>query len=140
MTRQYPDRPIFGVGAIIFEGQSVLLIKRGQPPLEGYWSLPGGAQEAGETVEEALAREIREETGLEIKIIKFATIVDIIDLDDGGRVRHHYTVADYLCQPIGGTLKAGGDALSAKWVALSDLEKLNLTPKAKEVIEAAWKS
>lgn len=140
MTRQYPDRPIFGVGAIIFEGEKVLLIKRGQPPLEGRWSIPGGAQEAGESVEEALTREIMEETGLEIKIIKFATMVDLIDLDEAGKARHHYTVADYICTVVGGELRAGGDAADAKWVAIKDLGKLDLTPKAKEVIEAAWKS
>lgn len=140
MTRQYPDRPIFGVGAIIFEGETVLLIKRGLPPMEGYWSLPGGAQEAGETVEEALRREILEETGLGIEIIKFATMVDIIDLDAVGKARHHYTVADYVCRVLGGTLKAGGDAADAKWVQLSGLADFNLTPKTREVIEAAWKS
>lgn len=140
MQRQYPDRPIFGVGAIIFEGEKVLLIKRGQAPLKGHWSLPGGAQETGETGEEALKREILEETGLEIEIIKFATMVDIIDLDEAGKARHHYTVADYLCRATGGTLKAGGDALATKWVRLTDLDKFNLTPKAREVIEAAWKN
>ncbi len=140
MTRQYPDRPIFGVGAIIFEGESVLLIKRGRPPLGGYWSLPGGAQKAGETVEEALIREIREETGLKIEVIKFATMVDIIDRDETGRVRYHYTVADYICQVLGGILHSGGDAEKARWVPLSDLKTTRLTPNAREVIEAAWKS
>ena len=140
MTRQYPDRPIFGVGAIIFEGDKVLLIKRGSVPLEGYWSLPGGAQEAGETVEAAVIREILEETGLEIKIIKFATMVDIIDLDEAGKARHHYTVADYICRVTGGELQAGGDADKALWVPIADLDEFNLTPKAKEVIETAWKS
>ena len=140
MQRQYPDRPIFGVGAIIFERENVLLIKRGQPPLEGFWSLPGGAQETGETVEEALKREILEETGLEIEILKLATMVDIIDLDKAGKARHHYTVADYLCRAKAGILKAGGDAADAKWVQLGELGNFNLTPKAREVIEAAWKS
>lgn len=140
MTRQYPERPIFGVGAIILKDEKVLLIKRGQEPLKDFWSLPGGAQETGETTHEALRREILEETGLEIEIIKFATMVDIIDLDEAGKVRHHYTVADYLCRATGGTLKAGGDAADAKWVKIGDLDKFDLTPKAKEVIEAAWKS
>ncbi|MEE8295866.1 MAG: NUDIX hydrolase [Sphingomonadales bacterium] len=140
MTRQYPDRPIFGVGAIIFEGDKVLLIKRGSPPLEGYWSLPGGAQETGETVEAAVIREILEETGLEIKIINFSTMVDIIDLDDAGKARHHFTVADYICRVTGGELQAGGDAAKVAWVPMADLDTLNLTPKAREVIEAAWQN
>jgi len=139
MTRQYPTRPIFGVGAIIFDGHKVLLIERGSPPLEGYWSLPGGAQEAGETAEEALHREIREETGLKIKIERFAALVDIIDRDEAGRARHHYTVADYVCSVTGGKLTPGGDARGAAWVALKDLNSYRLTPKAKEIIEAAWK-
>jgi len=140
MTRQYPDRPIFGVGAIIFEGEKVLLIKRGSPPLEGYWSLPGGAQETGETVEAAVKREILEETGLQIKIINFATMVDIIDLDEAGKARHHYSVADYVCRVTGGELQAGGDAAKVAWVPMADLDTLNLTPKAREVIEAAWQN
>jgi len=140
MTRQYPDRPIFGVGAIIFEGDKVLLIKRGSPPLEGYWSLPGGAQETGETVEAALIREILEETGLQIEIINFATMVDIIDLDDAGKARHHYTVADYICRVTGGELQTGGDAADARWVKIIDLKNFQLTPKAREVIEAAWQN
>ena len=140
MTRQYPDRPIFGVGAIIFEGDKVLLIKRGSPPLEGYWSLPGGAQETGETVEAALKREILEETGLQIEIINFATMVDIIDLDDAGKARHHYSVADYVCRITGGELQASGDAADARWVEINDLKNFQLTPKAREVIEAAWQN
>ena len=75
MTRQYPKRPIFGVGAIIFEGDKVLLAKRGRKPLEGAWSLPGGAQKLGETIEAALKREIFEETGLEIEVIRFAAMI-----------------------------------------------------------------
>jgi ADP-ribose pyrophosphatase YjhB (NUDIX family) len=102
--------------------------------------LPGGAQKAGETVEEALTREILEETGLQIKIDNFATMIDIIDRDDEGQARHHYTVADYVCSVTGGTLSPNGDADDAKWFSLSDLDTLDLTPNAKEVIEAAWKS
>jgi len=138
MSRQYPDKPVFGVGAVIFDGGRVLLIKRGQAPLKGHWSLPGGAQEIGETAHEALSREIREETGLEIEIIRFLTLVDIIERDKKGKVRHHYTVADYLCQALGGDLSPEGDAADARWVAMEELETYSLTPKAREVIEKAW--
>jgi len=140
MTRTFPTKPIFGVGAIVFRDEDVLLIKRGQPPLEGQWSLPGGAVELGEGARDALHREMMEETGLRIEIEALATVVDIIDRDENGAVRHHYVVADYKCSPVGGTLKAGGDAAGAKWVPLKKLKDYHLTPKAAEVIIKAWKS
>lgn len=134
MSREYPKRPIFGVGAIVFKGNDVLLIKRGRPPGKGNWSLPGGAVELGESAKAALVREVREETGLEVAPEKLIAVVDIIGRDGDGAVRHHYAVADYRCQVQGGTLKAGGDAAEARWVPLKDLEKYRLTPKAQEVI------
>ena len=114
MSREYPKRPIFGVGAIVFKGNDVLLIKRGRPPGKGDWSLPGGAVELGESAKAALVREVREETGLEVVPKKLIAVVDIIGRDGGGAVRHHYAVADYKCEVSGGTLKAGGDAAEAR--------------------------
>ncbi len=140
MSREYPKRPIFGVGAVVFKSNEVLLIKRGLPPGKGEWSLPGGAVELGERAKEALVREVREETGLEVEVEKLVTVVDIVDRDGEGAVRHHYAVADYRCSPRGGTLNAGGDAAEARFVPLKDLEKYRLTPKAAEVILKAWKS
>ena len=134
MTRQYPKRPIFGVGAIVFKGNDVLLVRRGRPPGKGNWSLPGGAVELGESAKEALVREVREETGLEVVPEKLIAVVDIIGRDGDGAVRHHYAVADYRCGVASGTLKAGGDAAEARWVPLKDLKKYRLTPKAQEVI------
>ncbi len=140
MTRQYPKRPIFGVGAIVFQDEMVLLVKRGLPPGKGDWSLPGGAVELGESAKEALVREVREETGLEVVPEKLVSLVDIIDRDGAGAVRHHYAVADYRCVISGGNLKAGGDAAEARFVPLKDVEKYPLTRKAREVILKAWKS
>ncbi len=140
MTREYPKNPIFGVGAIIIKDDEVVLIKRGQAPLKGHWSLPGGAQKVGETAEAALIRETLEETGLEVIPIRLLTVVDIIERDGQGVVRHHYTVADYLCRVTGGALKAGGDAADARWVARANLDEMDLTAKAKEVILNAWKN
>ena len=139
MTREYPDRPVFGVGALVFDGDKVLLVKRGRSPRQGQGSLPGGAQKLGETVKQALVREVREETGLDVAVEHLETLVDIIDNDQDGKARHHYTVADYRCRVMGGTLAAGGDAAEAKWVAVKDLSNYDLTPKAKDVITAAWK-
>ena len=139
MSREYPDRPIFGVGAIIFEGDQVLLVKRKFPPKAGFWSLPGGAQEVGETAIEALKREVMEETWLVVEVVQLATIADIIDEDKAGRVRHHYTVADYVCRVVGGELQAGGDAQAVKWVPVAALDDYKLTPKTRDVIEATWK-
>ncbi len=137
MTREYPKNPIFGVGAVIIKDDEVVLIKRGQAPLKGHWSLPGGAQKVGETAKEAVVRETLEETGLEVIPIRLLTVVDIIERDGQGVVRHHYTVADYLCRVTGGALKPGGDAADARWVALGKLDEMDLTAKAKEVILSA---
>ncbi|MEE8258459.1 MAG: NUDIX hydrolase [Sphingomonadales bacterium] len=140
MTREYPKNPIFGVGAVIIKDDEVVLIKRGQAPLKGHWSLPGGAQKVGESAKEALIRETLEETGLKVTPLRLLTVVDIIERDDQGVVRHHYTVADYLCRVTGGALKAGGDAADVRWVARGKLDEMDLTTKAKEVILSAWTS
>jgi len=140
MTREYPKNPIFGVGAVIIKDDEVVLIKRGQAPLKGHWSLPGGAQKVGETAKQAVVRETLEETGLKVIPIRLITLVDIIERDDQGVVRHHYTVADYLCRVTGGALKAGGDAADARWVAKGKLDEMDLTAKAREVILSAWKA
>jgi len=114
MNREYPDRPIAGVGAVVIADGRVLLIRRGAAPRAGHWSLPGGAQEIGETYAEACAREVREETGLEIEVLGLIDVVDSISRDESGRVRYHYLLADVLARPRGGTLKAGGDVADAR--------------------------
>jgi len=140
MNRAYPERPIFGVGAILFKGESVLLVKRAREPRKGQWSLPGGAQKLGETAQAALIREVAEETGLRVRPIRFYKLIDIVEKDSRGTISYHYTVADYLAEPVGGALKAGGDAAEAKWVPLSELKNYQLTPLAKGVVEEAWKT
>ena len=137
MDREYPDRPIVGVGAIIFREDDVLLIKRGKAPKKGQWSLPGGAQETGETAAEALVREVREETGAEIAIGGFVEVVDLISEDDKGRVHRHYTLLDYWGDWLAGELRAGGDADDAVWAAKDDLADYGLWDKTAEVIETA---
>ncbi|HXV73297.1 MAG TPA: NUDIX hydrolase [Sphingomonadales bacterium] len=138
MTRRYPERPIFGVGAIVFDGERVLLVKRAREPGQGRWSLPGGAQKVGETAEAALIREVAEETGLNVRPTRLFKLADIIEKDSEGKVAHHYTVADFLAEVAGGELRAGGDALAARWVRLAELKAYELTPLAQGAVEAAW--
>ena len=137
-SRHYPSRPIVGVGAVVFmDDGRVVLVKRGQEPLSGTWSLPGGAIEVGETSPAAAAREILEEAGLVVDVGPIVEVVDRILMDDAGRVRYHFVVIDYLCQPRGGTLVAGSDVAE---VALADpaaLEAYELTEAARSVIARA---
>lgn len=121
MSREYPERPIVGVGAVIIEGARVLLIKRGQAPLKGEWSLPGGALELGETLEEGVCREVLEETGLIVMPISIVEVFDRISRDAEGRVQYHYVLVDYLCRVTGGTLACATDAADARWATLEEL-------------------
>ena len=98
MSREYPDRPFVGVGVVVWRGDNVLLIQRGKPPRIGAWSLPGGAQELGETVRETAVREVREETGVEIDVTHLIDVVDTITRDKDGRVRLQYTLVDFAAE------------------------------------------
>ena len=124
MLREYPERPIIGVGAVIIAGDRVLLIKRGQAPLKGEWSLPGGALELGETLEEGVCREVLEETGLIVEPISIVEVFDRISRDVEGRVQYHYVLVDYLCRVSGGTLACATDAADARWATLEELEPI----------------
>ncbi len=137
MPRSYPERPYVGVGAIIFRGMDVLLVQRSKPPREGAWSLPGGAQKIGETVEQALVREIAEETGLDFTAMAFLEVVDFIDRDGDGEARHHYTLLDYWGVSDKGEISAGGDAADARWVPVSDVGKYAMWEETVAVIQRA---
>jgi ADP-ribose pyrophosphatase YjhB (NUDIX family) len=136
-TREYPERPIVGVGAVIVDDGKVVLIKRKYEPLRGQWSLPGGGVEIGETLESAVAREMLEETGLDVVVGPVIEVLDRIMRDDGERVRYHYVLIDYLCWPLAGELRAGSDVDAAIWVDPADLPAYKLTVKATAVIERA---
>jgi ADP-ribose pyrophosphatase YjhB (NUDIX family) len=143
MKREYPDAPLVGVGAIIVEGQRVVLVKRGHAPLAGEWSIPGGALELGETVREAAAREACEETGLTVVPEQLLGVYDRVLRDESGRVLYHYLLVDFLCRPTGGVLCAAGDADEAGWFTLEEIKKLPLPQDTAEVIRmglerAAW--
>jgi ADP-ribose pyrophosphatase YjhB (NUDIX family) len=136
--REYPDRPIVGVGAVIVDQARVLLVKRGSPPLLGEWSLPGGVVELGETLRGAAEREAREETGLLVKAGEVLEVLDRIVPDKDGAPQYHYVLIDFLCAARGGTLHAGSDAGDVCWVRESELGKFKLEQPAIEVIRKAF--
>lgn len=135
--REYPDRPFVGVGVIVLGADGVLLIRRGRPPRQGSWSLPGGAQKLGETVDDAARREVLEETGLKVAVLGLVDVVDSVRRDDAGRVQYHYTLVDVLARPLGGRLAAGGDAMDAKWIKRDALGDLDLWSETLRVIDLA---
>jgi ADP-ribose pyrophosphatase YjhB (NUDIX family) len=130
----YPERPVVGVGAVVVHDGKVVLIRRRYEPLAGRWSLPGGMLELGETLERGIARELQEETGLDVEVGPVIEVFDRIMLDEDERVRYHFVLVDYLCWPVGGTLRAGGDVDDAVLVAPDALEPYSLTEKATAVI------
>ena len=132
--REYPQQPVIGVGAVIVQDGRVVLVRRGHEPLAGQWSLPGGGVELGETLEEAVVREMREETGLEVDVGPVIEVFDRITRDADGRVRYHYVLVDYLCWPRAGTLVAGSDVDDAVFAAADALDPYRLTDKARAVI------
>jgi 8-oxo-dGTP diphosphatase len=149
MKREYPESPLVGVGAVIVDSESdpesdsqsedrieprVLLIRRGQAPLLGEWSLPGGVLECGETLRDAAAREVREETGLEVEIVDMLGVYERVIPGDDGRVRYHYVLIDFLCRPLRGDLKAASDAAEVRWFTREELPALKLTDDANDVV------
>ena len=137
-SRQYPAQPLVGVGAVIVREGAVVLVKRRYEPLAGQWSLPGGRLELGETLEAGLAREMLEETGLDVQVGPVVDVFDRVLLDPERRVRYHYVLIDYLCRPIGGSLTHGSDVAAAAWVSPASLHEYRLTPKATTVIEKGF--
>ncbi len=134
MKREYPESPLVGVGAVVVDDNRVLLIRRGQPPLLGEWSLPGGVLECGETLREAVAREAREETGLLVETAEMLGVYERVIRDDEKRVRYHYVLIDFLCRAVGGDLKAGSDAADVRWFTRDELPALNLAYDASDVV------
>ena len=137
MNREYPDRPFVGVGAVIVDRLRVVLVRRRSAPLAGEWSLPGGAVETGETLESCVAREMLEETGLQVEVGPVIEVFDRITRDAEGRVQFHYVLVDYLCWPAGGALQAGSDVDAAVWADVSELTGYHLANEARAVIARA---
>jgi ADP-ribose pyrophosphatase YjhB (NUDIX family) len=138
-NRRYPKRPLVGVGAILLRGDRILMAQRGKLPLKGWWSLPGGALETGELLVDGIRREVREETGLEVKPVRMFQIFERIMRDSAGAVEYHYVLVDYLCRAVGGTLRAGDDVAHVEWVRRRDLPALQITEGTLEVIQSAFR-
>lgn len=136
MPRSYPDRPYVGVGIVVFRDDSVLLVERSKPPIRHRWSIPGGAQEIGETVHQAALRELMEETGLEAELIGLIDVVDAITHDSDERVRFHYTLVDFAAEWRAGDAAPGDDVGAVRWVALDDLENQGLWSETVRIIRA----
>jgi ADP-ribose pyrophosphatase YjhB (NUDIX family) len=142
MRREYPEAPVVGVGAVVLDGQRVLLVRRGKEPLKGEWSLPGGALELGETLVEGVVREVREETGLDVKPEVVVEVFDRIQRNENGSVQYHYVLVDWMCRFTGGELHCGDDAADARWVDRRELGPhgiYRLAPFTMAVIEKAFR-
>ena len=133
--RAYPDRPYLGVSALIIEGQSLLLVQRGNEPNKGLWSLPGGAVETGERMDQAICREVREETGLEIIPVHVGEMMEIIRHDDEGACRRHFVIAVFAAHAEKKPPIAGDDAMDARWVEYDALKDYALTDGTADLIE-----
>jgi|SRR5215469_5202582 len=155
-SREYPERPVIGVGGVIVDRGRTVLIRRGTEPLLGQWSIPGGTVEIGETLAEAVRRELREETGLEVHVLELIELFDRIYLDenrraearrlqdgsstakDGKKPRYHFVIADYLCELVGGEPRAGSDVTDLAFAREDELVKFHLTAKAASVVKKAF--
>ena len=138
MKREYPETPLVGVGAVILDQGRVVLVKRGQPPLAGEWSIPGGRLETGETMREGIIREVREETGLTVEPAELLGVYDRLLRDEAGRILYHYVLIDFLCRRLAGELQAGGDADDARWYSQEEIGKISLLEDTAEVIRLGF--
>ena len=137
MSREYPDAPRVGVGVVVLWEERVLLVRRGQKPALGAWSLPGGGQELGETAEATARRELLEETGLEVGRMVLAGHVDSIHRDADGRVQFHYTILDFAARYLGGEARTGGDVTDIAWVSEREFDAYDLWSEARRIIAVA---
>ncbi len=139
MSRLYPSHPIPGVAAVIIDDCRVLLTVRGKEPRKGLWGIPGGVVEVGETLVEAVKREVFEETHVVIEPVELLTVFDSINRDDDGRARYHYVLFEYFCEYISGDVVAGDDAPDARWVSVDSLDSLPIMESTRRFLEQVFK-
>jgi 8-oxo-dGTP diphosphatase len=134
MNRRYPERPLVGVGAIILRNDHVLLIQRGSEPSAGKWSVPGGLVELGESLQDAIAREVKEEVGLEVQVRDLVVALDRVILDGAGRIEYHYILLDFLCECGAGEPSPASDVVACAFVPIQSLSQYDLTRGTKQAI------
>ena len=144
-SREYPDRPVVGIGGVIIDQGRTLLIRRGSEPLLGEWSIPGGTLELGESLEEGVARELLEETGIEVRVLELIELFDRVYLEDGSagadvkrRPRFHFVILDYLCERVSGEPRAGSDVTDVAFAREEELTRFHLTETATRVLKKAF--
>lgn len=134
MKRDYPDRPIVGVGAVVVDSSRALIVQRGGEPLKGHWSIPGGVVELGETLRQAAAREALEETGLVVEVGEVLEVFDSIVPDAEGKTQYHYVLVDFLCSVVVGDVRPGSDAADVRWIRRDELDGFEMQESAKKVV------
>lgn len=132
---RYPRTPIVGVGGIVLKDDSILLVKRGNPPSQGQWGVPGGCLELGETLKEGVAREVREECGIEIEVGQLFDIFEVIEKDEQGVFEFHYVLLDFLAEQVSGTPASGSDAAACRYIPFKDIWNYDLTPGVVELLK-----
>jgi mutator protein MutT len=138
VQREYPDRPLVGVGGVVITDGRVLLIRRAGPPLQGEWSIPGGLLELGESLNQGVRRELAEETGLEVRVLDLIEVFERVFPDDDGRTKYHFVILDYLCEAVSGEARAASDVTDVAWAQEDELASYSLTPTATRVIKRAF--
>ena len=143
VAREYPDAPRAAVGAIVLDEDNVLLVRRGQPPGLGKWSVPGGVLDLGERLEDGVVREVEEESGLRVQVLGLCGVLDRIipgarpDEESAPVIRYHWVIVDYVAAVVGGTLRAGSDAAEARWVPLAEMDRYDMTEGLVAMIKRA---
>jgi len=138
VRREYPERPMVGVGGVVIRDERALLIRRGSAPLEGEWSIPGGMLEIGETILDGVQRELLEETAIEVKVLDLIEVFERLTRDEAGKLKYHFVILDYLCEAVRGEARAGSDVTDVAWARAEELDAYSLTTTATRVIQKAF--